>query len=70
MSKSKPANLPRFGWATDLDDTPIIVCKDKPTFKFPGVSYGYVAVIPLPFSSAKMRAKVLAAAKSLSSPSK
>lgn len=69
----KPDNRPRFGWCDDLDNEPNIVREKKrgrllSSFSMRAASVNqdrHVAVIPLPFSSAKMRAKVRALAKTL-----
>lgn len=58
--KTKTDNRPRFGWCPDLDSIPQEVLEDK---IFPNERS--VAVIPLPFMSPKMKAKVREFTKSL-----
>jgi hypothetical protein len=52
---------PRFGWTETLDNEPQVIREGRKgkTKDFP------VAVIPLPFMSAKMRTKILAFTKQI-----
>jgi hypothetical protein len=59
----KPDNLPRFGFCYDLDAEPQII-HERPIAKIPARPRA-VVVIPLPFMSAKQKAKVRAFTKSL-----
>ena len=53
-------NQPRFGWSGSLDDDPTIVWEEKDSRMPPERP---VVVIPLPYNSAKVRAKVRAFVK-------
>jgi hypothetical protein len=59
MKNKKPAKLdnrPRFGYCRDLDRNPQIITEDSKGVK----TARQVAVIPLPYMSPKVRAKVRA----------
>ena len=72
-TENKENNAPRFGWTRSIDLDPQLVWERRAAMGMDKVRRGFpplgtrraVAVIPLPYDSAKMRAKVKALAAEL-----
>jgi hypothetical protein len=64
-SSPKPDNRARFGWTNSLDDAPQVIHKFRNDTYLIGKQSFAVAVIKLPFMSAKMRSKVNKFAKDI-----